>query len=119
MKKFVYKLIKILPILLTLALVATPMAVSANDLNGINIGNVSDPTGGKINTILGYIQFFGIAVALGMLIVIGIKYVIADNADKQADIKNSAINYVFGAFCIFGAVAILQLVKSMVTAIVE
>lgn len=111
MKKFVYKLIRILPILLLGAFVLS----SGTALATIpDIEDVSDPTGGKIGKILGIIQFIGISVALAMLIIIGIQYVAAP-AEKKGQIKDDALGYIIGAFCIFGAVAILQLIKTMVT----
>lgn len=66
--------------------------------------------------ILGFIQAIGVAVALGMLIIIGIRYVAAD-AGKKGEIKDQAITYVFGAFCIFAAVAILEIIKKASTAL--
>lgn len=91
---------------------ALPMLVNAGGLGGVQIGDVKDPTNGKVNAILGYIKFAGIAIALGMLIIIGIKYVsAADQADKLKNIKNEAIVYAIGAFCIFGAVGLLEILE--------
>lgn len=59
--------------------------------------------------ILGAIQFAGYAIAIGMLIYIGIKYVMS-SADGKADLKKDSINYVIGAIIIvscsslFGAI---------------
>ncbi len=66
----------------------------------------------QVGTIIGFIQAIGVAVALAMLIIIGIKYVSADSS-KKAEIKEQAITYVFGAFCIFAAVAILGIIKNL------
>lgn len=57
------------------------------------------------NTILGFVQFIGYAIAVGMLIYVGIKYVMA-SADEKANLKNSLIRYVIGAILIAGASAI-------------
>lgn len=66
----------------------------------------------QVGTIIGFIQAIGVAVALGMLIVIGIRYVSADSS-KKAEIKEQAITYVFGAFCIFAAVSILGIIQTL------
>lgn len=59
------------------------------------------------------LQLIGIAIALIMLVIIGIRYII--NADKEKpDIKQVALNYVFGAFCIFGATTILTFIQRIV-----
>lgn len=86
-------------------------------------GNLTIPTPEAVDTnqlgvgkILGYIQAIGVAVALAMLIIIGIQYVAA-SAEKRASIKDQAITYVFGAFCIFAAVAILEIIKRASTAL--
>lgn len=71
-----------------------------------------------VGNILGLIQFIGVAIALGMLIVIGIQYVTASST-KKGEIKDTAINYLFGAVCIFAAVGILGGIKSLVTTINE
>lgn len=56
-------------------------------------------------TILGVIQWCGYAIALGMLIYIGIKYTMA-SANEKADLKGASINYVIGAIVIAGAATI-------------
>ena len=59
--------------------------------------------------ILGAVQFAGYAIAMGMLIYIGIKYV-TSSADGKADLKKDSINYVIGVIIIvscstlFGAI---------------
>lgn len=58
-----------------------------------------------VQTILGAIQWIGYAIAIGMLIYIGIKYVGAA-ANEKAELKKASINYVIGAIIIAGAVTI-------------
>ena len=50
-------------------------------------------------------QWIGYAIAIGMLVFVGIKYVMA-SANEKADLKNSLIKYVIGAVLIAGAVTI-------------
>ena len=58
-----------------------------------------------VDSILGTIQFVGYAIAIGMLIYVGIKYVMA-SANEKADLKNAMIKYVIGAILIAGAATI-------------
>ena len=67
---------------------------------------------GAVVSVLGVIQWVGYAFALGMLIYIGIKYVMAA-ANEKADLKKGAINYVIGAIVIAGAVTICDWILSI------
>ncbi len=55
-----------------------------------------------VETILGAIQWVGYAIALGMLIYIGIKYTMSA-ADEKAELKKMSVNFVIGAIVIAGA----------------
>ena len=63
----------------------------------------------KAKKILGTIQWIGYAIAIGMLIVIGIKYVIAAS-DEKANLKGALVKYVIGAVLIAGASAIAYVI---------
>ena len=78
--------------------------------------SAANSNSGLVSNILGLIQFVGIAIALGMLIVIGIQYVTASSS-KKGEIKDTAINYLFGAVCIVAAAGILQGIKGLVEAV--
>ena len=56
-------------------------------------------------SILGFVQWIGYAIAIGMLIYIGIKYVTSPAAEK-ADVKQALVKYVIGAILIAGAATI-------------
>ena len=63
-------------------------------------------------TIIGFIQWFGYAIAVGMLVYIGIKYIMA-SANEKADLKQALIKYVVGAILIVFAVSIAGWVFSL------
>ena len=90
---------------------------AAKDIAGIIGGEptATPPTGmdGTVSGFLGTFQFIGYAVAIGMLIYIGIKYTMAA-ADAKADMKTTAIRYVIGAILIAGADAIFGWIINMV-----
>ena len=106
---------KIVSVLLTLAIMATMFSfVLAN--NYPEIGTVDGDTKTKFDTIAGKIlaivQYVGYAIAIGMLIYIGIKYVSA-SANEKADLKGGLIKYVIGALIIAGASTLFGIVQSM------
>ena len=78
-----------------------------NGATGLN-----DSTG-FVSGILGAIQWIGYAIALGMLIYIGIKYVMSSAQDK-ADLKNNLVRYIIGVVIIAGASTIFGIIKGIV-----
>lgn len=64
--------------------------------------------------LLELLQLIGVAIALVMLIVIGIRSIISAGEKTAPDIKAVAIHYVFGAICIFGATGILTTIQQLV-----
>lgn len=82
------------------------MVSSASAFTGISTTPTAPGTAAETaSSIIGYIQWIGYAIAVGMLVYIGIKYVMA-SANEKADLKNSLIKYVIGAVLIVGGVTI-------------
>lgn len=85
--------------------------------SGIKVPTIKQVSSGKADSvvaqILGILQFAAVAIALAMLLVIGIKYITA-SPEGKADIKGTAIAYLIGAVCIFAAVGILNGIKDIV-----
>lgn len=82
------------------------MVSSASAFTGISTTPTAPGTAATTaSSIIGYIQWIGYAIAVGMLVYIGIKYVMA-SANEKADLKNSLIKYVIGAVLIVGGVTI-------------
>lgn len=72
-----------------------------------------NPVGNAIaSKILGAFQFIGYAIAIGMLIVVGIKYTMASAEDK-ASLKSSSIKYIVGAILIAGAFSVAGFMFSL------
>ena len=59
--------------------------------------------------LLGALQWIGYAIALGMIIYVGIKYTMSA-ANEKANLKQSTINYVIGAIIIASCTTILSFV---------
>jgi len=70
-------------------------------------GNVSIGDGGQlfVKNLLTTVQWIGYAIAVGWLMYLGIKYIMA-SADEKANLKNGMIKYVIGAILIVGAATI-------------
>lgn len=66
------------------------------------------------STILGVIQWAGYAIAVGMLLYIGIKYMMSA-ANEKANLKQVLINYFIGAAIVFGVTTIFTAIVGFFT----
>lgn len=105
------KLVKILPILMTVIMVL--MAVSpvlATDIGGVTVKpdtrtNAAEEVANVGNSIVGIIQVGGTIAAVGILMVVGIKYMMG-SAEQKAEYKKVMLPYIIGAVLLFAAVQI-------------
>ena len=74
--------------------------------------DAADAVGNASQAIYGIVQIVAMTVAIIMLIIIGIKYVSAAPEGK-AELKKKAIIYIVGAMLLFGATAIVELLKNI------
>ena len=68
--------------------------------------NASELIGNKI---LGLIQVIGTFVAVGILMILGIKYMMG-SAEEKASYKKSMVPYIVGAVLLFAAVNIVSMI---------
>lgn len=111
--KTVTKIITILLIIATI-LGAVNM-VFANDINipnGSNGGYSGTGLDTTTSNIIGIVQFICYAAAVILLVILGVKWIMAA-PDQKADLKKSAVIYVVGAVLVFAAGAILQVIRSV------
>ena len=106
------KMKKIISILLTIGLMASMMGVVFADEIPIIPPRDDDPFLLIASRVLGYVQYFGYALAIGMLLYLGMKYVMS-SANEKADLKKGSINYVIGAIVIAGASAIFGMLANI------
>lgn len=70
------------------------------------VPGIKNPTNSTIDNVagnaLGWVRWFGYAIAVAMLLYIGIKYMMA-SANEKADLKKGSINYVIGAVLVAAA----------------
>ncbi len=107
--------------LLTIILVVTflfaavlPVIVNADSFpKPGQIESIDSKISGPVNKAITIVQYIAIAIAVIMLIWYGVRYFTAA-PEKQGDLKKAWWGYLIGAVCIFGAAAILQIVKGLV-----
>jgi TRAP-type C4-dicarboxylate transport system permease small subunit len=103
---------KVMSLVLTFALLMS-MTATVFAIPTPNTGKVT--TSGMSNVAsnaLGFVQWFGYALAVGMLLYIGIKYMMA-SANEKADLKKGSISYVIGAVIIFGATGLITIAQNL------
>ncbi len=103
---------KIASVLLTVSILLTIGSV-VFAVGGVDItapGNNAFSNMG--NKVLGYIQWFGYVIAVGMLLFIGIKYMMS-SANEKADLKKGSINYVIGAVLVATAATVVGFFQSV------
>jgi len=75
-----------------------------------DIGDTTEKFGGKI---LGFIQLIGSFISVGMIMILGIKYMMG-SVEEKASYKKSMIPYIIGAILLFGAVNIATAIYNVV-----
>ncbi len=98
-------------VIITLTLMFSSI-VFASDASSVigGLNNASTDVGvlsGPATAIIGLIKYIAIAVAFGMIIIIGIKWMTAGAGGKAA-IKDTLLPYLIGAICVGAASAIAE-----------
>ena len=110
------KIISVLLVAVMMFMCFSPV-VFADDLWGINPSPDSSNLGNGANlanTILSALMWIGIAIAVGMMIFLGIKYV-TSSPDGKADLKKQLGIYVLGLVFILGATTIVGIIKTAIS----
>lgn len=66
-----------------------------------------------VGTILGYIQWIGIAIAIGYLIIMGIRFTVG-SVDDKAEIKKHMVPFLIGLVLIVGISSIARAIHDAV-----
>lgn len=77
-----------------------------------NAANVENAVNNAAGTAISVARIVCVTIAIVMLLVIAMKYMISAPGDR-ADIKKYSINYVIGAFVLFGVTGILSLIAEI------
>jgi hypothetical protein len=107
---------KIMSILMTFAMLFSMcnvvLATETTETKGPTIGTYTGGGSKLASNVLGFVQFVAYGIALGMLMYVGIKYVMA-SANEKADLKAALVKYVIGAILIASASTIMGWVMSI------
>ena len=74
--------------------------------------HIDDPGGkmtGMVNGVLGLLQYAGFAIAIGMTIYAGMKYMMSA-ANEKAELKQSSVRLVVGAIIVAGISGIFPVI---------
>ena len=118
-KSIMIKLFKTLIILLFLVMIFNNIAFASFNVKGIFTGKIDKDAQESLTSVqnvlitaLMAVRTVGMAIAIIMLIVIGIKIMVASPSEK-ANIKQYITNYLIGAFILFSASGLLTIVKNV------
>lgn len=111
---------KIFSLILAIMMITIPIYATSGMFEDEDISmNLQDTTMvGWVNSILGVIYYISMAIAVGMIIYIGIKYM-SSAANERASLKGNLINYVIGAVIIFAASNVLKIIWNIITSNME
>lgn len=112
-KKIIVFLIMII-VMLTISTTVFAGDDFLSDFSGDVENTASERVGKALSVALNIIQIIGITVAVVMLMVLGMKYMLAAPGDR-AEIKKHAIVYIVGAIIMFGAAGIVEIIKQFGT----
>ena len=111
--KKIVMIIRILLIIVVIASLANTALAYAPDQWNAN-ENVSSDMEDIVGNVLGFVQILGSAIAVIMIVVLGIKYMVG-SVEEKAEYKKTMIPYAVGAICIFAASNIAKMVYDAVT----
>ncbi len=105
------KALVIIMVLIILVFTNVSYCVDVNSVIGsTKLPDQGDKVGSIMGKTLGVIQVIGLAVAIIMLIVLGIKYM-TSAPNEKAELKKHAVPYIVGAIFVFAASGIIEIIK--------
>ena len=120
MKKAI-KVISVLMLVLMMVSVVTPVFATGTDIGGITVTpdykDTDGKTTGTLNTVLGMIKYLGVFLAVGILMFLGIKYMLG-SASEKAEYKKTMIPFVVGVVLLFSAAIIIQIIQSTTLSVI-
>lgn len=109
------KIVKILPILMVVLMIIMTVSPVLATVGNVPIDPDQDSATDVANIgnkILGIIQVIGTVIAVGVLMVLGIKYMMG-SAEEKAEYKKTMIPYLIGAVLLFAAVNIASYIVNI------
>lgn len=106
--KNMVRVISLVILVLMLAMVVNPVVAASSTAGGVTLptgeGATVNDTGiqNVANNVIGVLKVVGAAIAVIVLLIMGIKYLMA-SVEEKADFKKAMIPYVVGALLVFAA----------------
>lgn len=104
--------IAVLAVLMLTVMSTTCFAAISDDFKPDDISDTN--VSGLATKVLGYMKYIGIAIAVGMMIYLGIKYV-TSSPDGKADLKGKLGVYILGLVLILAASFIVGIIEDGIT----
>ena len=113
MRKIIKKFMIVLILLICIITIISSVNAFAGSIETFNedkeLGEVQNAIDKMGSTAITIIRIASVAIAIVMLLVIGMRYMVSAPGDR-ADIKKHLIAYVVGAFILFGVNGILTII---------
>ena len=114
MKNKVLKITMVMLLIMLIITIITPRCLATivpGDING-DIGDNSEIGKDFLDKILGLLRTIGIFIAVGGVMVIGIKYIVG-SVEEKASYKKTMVPYLVGCIFLFGASTIAPIIVEM------
>ena len=112
MRKFISVFLAV-QMILSCGAVFASSGMMGNFFGGTEVSmHIDDPGGkmtGMVNGVLGLLQYAGFAIAIGMTIYAGMKYMMSA-ANEKAELKQSSVRLVVGAIIVAGISGIFPVI---------
>lgn len=112
------KSIKVLSMVLLVAMLLVTVLGTVSCAVAVPTPSDVQPTGGitdTVGTVLGIIRWAGIAIAVGVAMFVGIKYITA-SPDGKAEVKKTLILYIGGIVLLLSASAVVTFIQDNIKA---
>lgn len=110
------KIISIALIVISILSISTTVmaTLNPNDYNPRGKGGSSEQALNSIGQVLGYIRVIGIMVAIGSLMIMGIKFIFS-SVEEKAEFKKRLVPYLIGFVMFVAIITILSIIQEVAT----
>ena len=99
----------IISLIVSMLIIGSTMVFAATKIPVIGDPNLPPAATDTMSSVLGIISYVGVFAAIAILIVFGVKYMMA-SASEKGDMKGKLLYYVMGALFVAGAPFLVKLI---------
>ena len=111
-KKIITVIITIIVLIVCSVPAFADVSSAMSQMKGVTNVTGNSQMVGMGNKIIGVVYYVGIVVAIAMVMISGIRFMMA-SPDEKASIKKQSIPYLIGAILVFSAVNVMKIVGNM------